>query len=85
MQVNLVLPATGRGKPDYRMQEAAREFEALFVAEILKPLDRALGGGAGGILASMGRQSLASQLSGTFGIGNLLLSTLAPASNRSED
>ncbi|HAI20841.1 MAG TPA: hypothetical protein DCM14_02885 [Clostridiales bacterium UBA8153] len=78
---------TGGKSPGCRLERVAREFEAIFVAELLRPLDRALGGGsdAGGILASLGRQSLASAISGAFGLSRLLVTALRPASDGVDD
>jgi Rod binding domain-containing protein len=78
--------AGGGKRAGCRLERAAREFEAIFVAELLRPLDRALGGGdAGGILASLGRQSLASAVSGAFGLSQLLLNALRPPSAGADD
>ncbi len=69
---------------DHRMQAACREFEALFLAELLRPLDQALGKGTGGIMAAVGRQHLAVHLAGAFGLGNLLYAALMKGSDGSE-
>lgn len=75
--------AVGGKSTSCRLERVAREFEAIFVAELLRPLDRALGGGdAGGIMASLGRQSLASAVSGAFGLSRLLTTALRPSPTR---
>ncbi len=67
------LPQPGRD-----LARACREFEGIFLSELLKPLDSALGGeGSQGVLAPLARQTVSEQLAGSLGIGKLLYQQLA--------
>ena len=72
MVVRIVSPVDSKSGDHGQLHAACREFEALFVSELLKPLEDAFSSAAGGIMGQLARQSVASQLAGAFGLGEML-------------
>lgn len=68
---------TSQGPPG-DLADVCQQFEALFISELLKPLDSTLSGGKSdqGVLAPIARQTVASQLAGSLGVGELLYQQL---------
>ncbi len=68
------------------LSEVCQEFEALFIGELLKPLDDALAGDSHqGMLAPLARRTVATSLSGSLGIGELLYQQLAAQAGLRDD